>query len=254
MADFYTLLSVPKKASGGDIKTKYRQLSLKYHPDYGGSTEKMIALNEAYRVLSNPLLRREYDQKNETTSRPTSSAQSGGSAAYQQQSYSRPVYRPNPTAQPVYRRTQRYTQPTATQNPKDTSTFWSWFGVLAVVAIAFLSYQIFTTVQPSTNAASTTTTTTPTSSLTTPTTSTTEDPSGTDNTGDANTDTSTPTSTSSTGGFRRRAFDNETTVTTTNPDDSSTTSDNSSDTSTSSTSPTSTNSTNSTDSTNSSNQ
>ena len=228
MADFYALLTVSAKASSVDIKTKYRQLSLKYHPDYGGSTEKMMELNEAYRVLSNPLLRREYDQKTASTSHHTTASHSGGSTAYRQQSYSRPVYRPNHTTQPTYRQARRYTQPTNTQDTKDTGIFWSWFGVIAVVAVAFLSYQIFTTLQPSTSAASTTTATAAspaTSTVTTPTTSSTEDPSTTDDTNDTGTDTATPTYTSSTQEFRRRVYDNGTSSTTSTDNSTPTTGD-----------------------------
>ena len=227
MADFYALLTVSAKASSVDIKTKYRQLSLKYHPDYGGSTEKMMELNEAYRVLSNPLLRREYDQKTASTSHHTTASHSGGSTAYRQQSYSRPVYRPNHTTQPTYRQARRYTQTTNTQDTKDTGIFWSWFGVIAVVAVAFLSYQIFTTLQPSTSAATTTATAASpaTSTVTTPTTSSTEDPSTTDDTNDTGTDTATPTYTSSTQEFRRRVYDNGTSSTTSTDNSTPTTGD-----------------------------
>jgi len=227
MADFYALLTVSAKASSVDIKTKYRQLSLKYHPDYGGSTEKMMELNEAYRVLSNPLLRREYDQKTASTSHHTTASHSGGSTAYRQQSYSRPVYRPNHTTQPTYRQARRYTQTTNTQDTKDTGIFWSWFGVIAVVAVAFLSYQIFTTLQPSTSAATTTATAASpaTSTVTTPTTSSTEDPSTTDDTNDTGTDTTTPTYTSSTQEFRRRVYDNGTSSTTSTDNSTPTTGD-----------------------------
>lgn len=36
-----------------DLKSRYRKLSLIYHPDKGGELEKMQAINEEYNVLKN---------------------------------------------------------------------------------------------------------------------------------------------------------------------------------------------------------
>ena len=63
----YEVLQVVPTASPEIIKVAYRTLALKYHPDtYPGSPwyaeQKMKELNEAYRVLSSPYLRQEYDQ------------------------------------------------------------------------------------------------------------------------------------------------------------------------------------------------
>lgn len=43
-------LDVKEKA---DLKTKYRKLSLVYHPDKGGEVEKMQEINEEYNMLKN---------------------------------------------------------------------------------------------------------------------------------------------------------------------------------------------------------
>ena len=59
--DYYKILSVASNASDSDIKLSYRKLSLRYHPDRGGSAHAMAMLNEAYRVLSTPHLRRKHD-------------------------------------------------------------------------------------------------------------------------------------------------------------------------------------------------
>lgn len=61
--NYYELFSLPPDASLADLRQRYRVLSLTHHPDRGGSTEQMARLNEAYRVLSTPHLRHEYDQK-----------------------------------------------------------------------------------------------------------------------------------------------------------------------------------------------
>ncbi|KAB5554423.1 hypothetical protein GE09DRAFT_1058768 [Coniochaeta sp. 2T2.1] len=64
--DYYKLLGVTKDATDKQIKSAYKQLSKKYHPDKnpGDPTaqEKFVNVAEAYEALSDPELRRIYDQ------------------------------------------------------------------------------------------------------------------------------------------------------------------------------------------------
>ena len=64
--DYYELLGVPKKASTKDIRTAFRKLARKYHPDLNpgdkSSEEKFKQLQEAYDVLSDAKKRQIYDQ------------------------------------------------------------------------------------------------------------------------------------------------------------------------------------------------
>ncbi|KAG9458659.1 hypothetical protein H6P81_003167 [Aristolochia fimbriata] len=62
----YDVLSVSESAGREEIKAAYRKLARRCHPDACGaakkeSTEVFIQVREAYRVLSYPLLRQEYD-------------------------------------------------------------------------------------------------------------------------------------------------------------------------------------------------
>jgi curved DNA-binding protein CbpA len=70
--DYYSTLGLDSGASEESIKLAYRRLAREHHPDGKvDSTElererfssHMVQLNEAYAVLSNAKLRREYDQK-----------------------------------------------------------------------------------------------------------------------------------------------------------------------------------------------
>lgn len=58
---YYEILGISPNSTINDIQRAYRVLAKKHHPDMGGVHEKMIELNEAWQVLSNPNLRKEYD-------------------------------------------------------------------------------------------------------------------------------------------------------------------------------------------------
>src|ERR1700752_1268078 len=64
--DYYELLGVPRKATAKDIRTAFRKLARKYHPDLNpgdkSAEEKFKQLQEAYDVLSDTKKRQMYDQ------------------------------------------------------------------------------------------------------------------------------------------------------------------------------------------------
>jgi len=63
--DYYEVLGVDKNASESDIKSAFRRLAKKYHPDVSkeeNAAEKFKEAQEAYAVLSDPEKRRQYDQ------------------------------------------------------------------------------------------------------------------------------------------------------------------------------------------------
>lgn len=65
MADYYDILGVSKNASDAEIKTAYRKLALKWHPDRNKSPEapeKFKEVNKAYEVLSDSKKKEVYDQ------------------------------------------------------------------------------------------------------------------------------------------------------------------------------------------------
>jgi DnaJ-class molecular chaperone len=64
--DYYAILGVPKNAPEKDVKSAYRKLARKWHPDANPSNtreaeEKFKDIQEAYEVLGDPDKRRKYD-------------------------------------------------------------------------------------------------------------------------------------------------------------------------------------------------
>ena len=64
--DYYELLECERTADAGTIKTSYRKLAMKYHPDKNAgckdSESKFKAVSEAYDVLKDPQKRAAYDR------------------------------------------------------------------------------------------------------------------------------------------------------------------------------------------------
>jgi DnaJ-class molecular chaperone len=64
--NLYRILQVDPCAEPEVIQAAYKKLSLKYHPDVNRSpeaTQKMQEINEAYRILGNPVLKADYDKR-----------------------------------------------------------------------------------------------------------------------------------------------------------------------------------------------
>lgn len=64
--DYYKILEIQKSSTEADIKTAYRKLARKYHPDLNPNDEnakkKFQQINEANEVLSDPEKRKKYDK------------------------------------------------------------------------------------------------------------------------------------------------------------------------------------------------
>ncbi|MGE0702334.1 MAG: DnaJ C-terminal domain-containing protein [Vicinamibacterales bacterium] len=64
--DYYSLLGVAKTASEKEIKTAFRKLARKHHPDVNpndkAAESRFKEINEAYEVLGDPAKRKKYDE------------------------------------------------------------------------------------------------------------------------------------------------------------------------------------------------
>ncbi|MBP6219401.1 MAG: DnaJ domain-containing protein [Oligoflexales bacterium] len=85
--DYYDILGVTKSASATDLKSAYRKLALKWHPDRNkesGAEAKFKEINEAYEVLSNSDKKAKYDQFGHAAFDPSAGFGGGGGQSYRQ--------------------------------------------------------------------------------------------------------------------------------------------------------------------------
>ena len=82
--DYYEVLGIGKNATDAEIKSAYRKLAKKYHPDLNPGVkeaeEKFKEVNEANDVLSDPQKRQRYDQFGFAGVDPNYAAANGGGA------------------------------------------------------------------------------------------------------------------------------------------------------------------------------
>ncbi|KAJ8620254.1 hypothetical protein MRB53_028783 [Persea americana] len=61
-ANLYEVLRIEKTASQTEIKTAYRNLAKRFHPDAGSDGRDFMEIHEAYSTLSDPTARSLYDR------------------------------------------------------------------------------------------------------------------------------------------------------------------------------------------------
>jgi DnaJ homolog subfamily A member 2 len=81
----YDELCIAPTATESEIKSAYRKLALKYHPDKNGGSEeaatKFKTVAEAYEILSDPQKRKRYDQGGKAAVDPSGGGGGGGGGA-----------------------------------------------------------------------------------------------------------------------------------------------------------------------------
>lgn len=94
-SDYYVILGVTPDAEDIVIRAAYRVLAQKYHPDKMGddpdAVKKMQAINQAYSVLTNPVLRAEYDRSRRNDGSNNGDKETSQSGQFQGHSNSRTV-------------------------------------------------------------------------------------------------------------------------------------------------------------------
>ena len=79
--DYYDTLGISRSADGKEIRSAYRKLAAKYHPDRNpddpSAEERFKEVNEAYTVLNDPEKRKFYDRYGSAEGRPNFSGGGG---------------------------------------------------------------------------------------------------------------------------------------------------------------------------------
>ena len=61
--DFYQELGIQKDATKSEIKSAYRSLVKKHHPDKGGEKERFLAIQNAWETLNDSITKEKYDKQ-----------------------------------------------------------------------------------------------------------------------------------------------------------------------------------------------
>ncbi len=138
MVNYYHILGLSQTATQVEIKTAYRKLALRYHPDKNGGSsyaeERFKQISEAYRVLSDPRKKARHDWSLEYELYQQSQAL--------QNQTSTPA-NTHTTAQTTYRPQARYTsRPKYNSRQNILATAWA-FGIFFIVAILVVGTSIW---------------------------------------------------------------------------------------------------------------
>ena len=60
--NLYEELGLKKNATKSEIKSSYRSLVKKHHPDAGGEKERFLAIQNAWEILNDPIKKEQYDR------------------------------------------------------------------------------------------------------------------------------------------------------------------------------------------------
>ena len=60
--NLYEELGLKKNATKSEIKSSYRSLVKKHHPDAGGEKERFLAIQNAWETLNDPIKKQQYDR------------------------------------------------------------------------------------------------------------------------------------------------------------------------------------------------
>jgi len=86
--NLYSELGLEKNATKSEIKSSYRSLVKKHHPDTGGEKERFLAIQNAWETLSDPVKKEKYDRKISSSSNSLNSLNENWEEKFKSKKYS----------------------------------------------------------------------------------------------------------------------------------------------------------------------
>ena len=135
MLDPYATLGVDRRATSGQLRTAYRRLAKRYHPDLHADarmSEQMRRVNQAWEILSSPSRRADYDASVAARAAPAGGHWAG-------------VRRRTPPEPAAPSWTAAYGAGRAYADTGSDDSPLRWAGLLLIVPLAILSIAILST-------------------------------------------------------------------------------------------------------------
>jgi curved DNA-binding protein CbpA len=147
MQNYYEVLGIGKNATAGEIKTAFKKLALKYHPDKNpnnySAEETFKKINEAYQTLGDVNKKWVYDQKISVapkqepfTANPNNFSTQGNATSYNKYSWTAP----NTAAGDYSNQGKYYQAPIYAKKERKSDTYIIAFTLLFIIAIASLLF------------------------------------------------------------------------------------------------------------------
>ena len=146
MIDYYLVLGVPVSASSKEIVTAYRAKCKLLHPDVNpnaDATVQMQEVNEAYRVLSDPLLRWEYNERcgyrvEESEQASYDTEDDAGSYDEDAGSYEVPSWWYDQFRPPWEQGTSSYDESGEAGSKEDGISWWIWSSIITGIVVGLI--------------------------------------------------------------------------------------------------------------------
>ncbi len=131
--NFYSILNVQPDVSAVEIKTAYRKMLRKAHPDTGGNAQLFMLVQKSYEILGNKNSRANYDSSLRTAGLYNMSASENKNATRSQQA--KEAYGKAEREKPVTYMANVNQSREETNSSKTSDKFWIFFWIIIVVII-----------------------------------------------------------------------------------------------------------------------
>ncbi|MDX2195957.1 MAG: DnaJ domain-containing protein [Cytophagales bacterium] len=145
MTDYYSILGVSRAAKADELKSAYKKLAKKYHPDKNQTNPEaennFKQINEAYHTLSNVQKRMDYDRKwAENISSHSNSLNYGNTGAYNTNFYNQTM---SNTSDDYQKQGMHYAHTANSKNEKKSDYYIIGITIFIIIAAACLIFGMY---------------------------------------------------------------------------------------------------------------